>query len=126
MEFLVMRTMLVQVGYCESGFHSENKEHDTTEKDQASPLFIMNNFYFKPPFRAKREKDLLLSLLLIKTGEKAYPGDFVPSPNWPFTAPGKFGPLNAMSPKYFNASSIVDCQLNHHTVDPRISRYCGS
>ncbi len=84
------------------------KEHDTTEKDQASPLFIMNNFYFKPPFRAKREKDLLLSLLLIKTGEKAYPGDFVPSPNWPFTAPGKFGPLNAMSPKYFNASSIVD------------------
>ncbi len=27
---------------------------------------------------------------------------------WPRFAPGKFGPLNAISPKYFNASRICD------------------
>jgi hypothetical protein len=39
-------------------------------------------------------------MLLEKVGEQKYPGDFVSSPNWPNVAPGKFGPINAISPKY--------------------------
>jgi hypothetical protein len=35
-----------------------------------------------------------------KIGEQKYPGDFVPSPNWPNVAPGKYGPINALTPKY--------------------------
>lgn len=89
-------------------FVKKIKEHDTGELDPNSPRNVMNNFYFKPPFRAQRENDFVLASLLQKTGEQRYPGDFVSSPNWPFVAPGKFGPVNAMSPKYFNASGIAD------------------
>jgi hypothetical protein len=39
-----------------------------------------------------------------KVGEQKYPGDFVPSGNWPNVAPGKFGPINALSPKYVGDS----------------------
>ncbi len=84
------------------------KEHDLTESDPNSPLSVINNVYYKPPFRAKREMDYLKASLLEKIGDDRYPGDFVPSPNWPYVAPGKYGPLNAMSPKYLNLSSIVD------------------
>ena len=37
-----------------------------------------------------------------------YPGDLTPSANWPNVAPGTLGPINALSPKYFNASGIAD------------------
>ena len=64
----------------------------------------MNLFYWKPPFKPAREEDLLSSLLTEKIGPDKYPGDFVPSPNWPNVAPGKFGPINAASPKYVGDS----------------------
>lgn len=83
------------------------KERDMTDSDPNSPRNVINNFYYKPPFRAKREDDFLKASLLEKVGPDRYPGDFVSSPNWPFVAPGKFGPVNAMSPKYVNLSGIV-------------------
>ena len=64
----------------------------------------MNSFYWKPPFKPEREEDLLTSLLTEKIGEQKYPGDLVPSENWPNVAPGKFGPINAISPKYVGDS----------------------
>jgi pimeloyl-ACP methyl ester carboxylesterase len=70
------------------------------ENSQASPRVVMNSFYWKPPFKPAREEDLLSSLLSEKIGADKYPGDFVPSPNWPNVAPGKWGPINASSPKY--------------------------
>ena len=83
------------------------KEHDTSALDPNSPRNVINNFYYKPPFRAKREEDFLKASLLEKVGPDRYPGDFVVSPNWPYVAPGKFGPVNAMSPKYVNLSGIA-------------------
>ena len=41
-------------------------------------------------------------------GAKAWPGDCRESGNWPGVAPGDFGPMNAISPKYFNAWSLAD------------------
>ena len=76
----------------------------STDNPQASPRVVMNGFYFKPPFVPAREEDLLSSLLTEKVGEQKYPGDFVPSGNWPNVAPGKFGPINALSPKYVGDS----------------------
>lgn len=65
-----------------------------------SPRDILLKFYFKPPFKPAREEELLSSLLSEHVGEKQYPGDMTPSANWPNVAPGLFGPINALSPKY--------------------------
>ena len=76
----------------------------SADNPQASPRVVMNSFYWKPPFKPEREEDLLSSLLTEKIGEQKYPGDFVASENWPNVAPGKFGPINALSPKYVGDS----------------------
>lgn len=76
----------------------------SVDNPQASPRVVMNTFYWKPPFVPAREEDLLSALLTEKVGEDKYPGDLVPSENWPNVAPGKFGPINALSPKYVGDS----------------------
>lgn len=77
------------------------KEGDRTESNpQASPRVVMNTFYWKPPYKPAREEDLLSSMLSEHIGEKQYAGDFITSQNWPGVAPGKWGPINALSPKY--------------------------
>lgn len=76
----------------------------STDNPQASPRVVMNSFYWKAPFKAAREEELLSSLMSEKVGEQKYPGDFVPSNNWPNVAPGSFGPINALSPKYVGDS----------------------
>jgi pimeloyl-ACP methyl ester carboxylesterase len=76
----------------------------SSDNPQASPRVVMNSFYWKPPFVPAREEDLLTSLLTEKVGPDKYPGDLVPSANWPNVAPGKFGPINAISPKYVGDS----------------------
>jgi len=74
------------------------------DNPQASPRVVLNTFYWKPPFKPAREEDLLSSMMTEKIGSDRYPGDFVPSGNWPNVAPGKFGPINAISPKYVGDS----------------------
>ena len=76
----------------------------STDDPQASPRVVMNTFYWKSPFKPEREEELLSSLLSEKVGPERYPGDFVPSENWPNVAPGKWGPINASSPKYVGDS----------------------
>lgn len=73
---------------------------DRSADDANSPRNIINAFYYKPPFRAAREEDFLTAALMEKTGADRYPGDSVPSPNWPNVAPGVWGPVNCWSPKY--------------------------
>ena len=75
-------------------------EGDRSSDHPASPRNVMNSFYWKPPFRPEREEALLSSLLSEKVGPEKYPGDSVTSPNWPGVAPGRYGPVNALSPKY--------------------------
>jgi pimeloyl-ACP methyl ester carboxylesterase len=74
------------------------------------PRDVINNFYYKPPFRSDREEDILTSLLAIQTGPEYYPGDMVPSANWPFVAPGENGVANAFAPKYSNTSGLANIQ----------------
>lgn len=73
---------------------------DRSLDSQFSPRAALRNFVFKPPNVPKREEELLSAMLSIHLGERDYPGDKVPSPNWPFVAPGKWGINNALSPKY--------------------------
>lgn len=65
-----------------------------------SPRAVMNRAYWKPPFRPAREEDLLTAMLQIHAGDSQFPGDSTASPHWPGFAPGRHGPLNAMSPLY--------------------------
>ena len=77
--------------------------------EQFSPRTVMNNFYFKPPFRAApdREEIYITSMNSCKVAEGIYPGDMTPSNNWPNIAPGTQGPNNALSPKYLNQAAFA-------------------
>ncbi|MCA9837614.1 MAG: alpha/beta fold hydrolase [Trueperaceae bacterium] len=83
---------------------------DRSSDNQASPRVVMNAFYWKPPFIPAREEALLSSVMSEKVGPERYPGDMAPSENWPNVAPGKYGPANALSPKY--VGDTVDKFLN--------------
>lgn len=82
--------------------------------DQFSPRTVMDNFYFKPPFKPApdREEIYVTSILMTKVGPGNYPGDMTPSNNWPNVAPGTQGFNNSISPKYLN-------QGNFATINPR-------
>ncbi len=82
---------------------------DRTEGDPNSPRNVMNNFYFKPPFRAApgREEAYLSSVLSTQIGDDNYPGDMTLSDNWPGVAPGERGMNNAISPKYCNLEDFA-------------------
>lgn len=73
---------------------------DRTTESLFSPRAALRNLVFGPPFVPRREEDLLSATLSVHLGERDYPGDSVPSPHWPFVAPGIWGPNNALSPKY--------------------------
>ena len=73
---------------------------DRSLEAPVSPRAALRSLVFKPGFIPEREDAIVEALLSMHLGEQAYPGDAVPSPNWPFTAPGVWGPNNALSPKY--------------------------
>ncbi|MGD8245182.1 MAG: alpha/beta hydrolase [Anaerolineae bacterium] len=87
-------------------------EKDRGTDNPVSPRNVLRQFYVKPPFAPEREEALLSSMLSLRVGEDWYPGDSVPSENWPGAAPGTRGIVNAFSRKYFDASAIVD-------IDPK-------
>lgn len=82
---------------------------DRSTDSPFSPRNVINTSYWRPDHRepSEREDMLVDEVLKSVTGEDGYPGDLVPSPNWPGIAPGTRGILNALSPKYCNWSDIV-------------------
>lgn len=64
------------------------------------PRNILNAYVWKPPFVPAEIETILTATLAQHTGPQDYPGDSRPSPNWPGTAPGNFGPINAMAGIY--------------------------
>lgn len=82
---------------------------DTTADTMFSPRAALRALVWKPPLIPDRENEYVASLLQVHTGDDAYPGDKVASPNWPFVAPGELGPNNALSPKYaVDVAEIID------------------
>lgn len=84
-------------------------EHDDSSESPFSPRAVMNSSYWAPGFHFSREhEDMLLEEVFKSvTGDDGYPGDSVPSDNWPGMAPGTRGILNALSPKYCRWDDIV-------------------
>ena len=99
---------------------------DRSEEDPNSPRNVINAFYYVPPFRAAREEDFLTASLMEKMGDDRYPGDMVPSENWPNVAPGVWGPINAGSPKYVleDVPALIAVQPKAaHPLDPGQRRH---
>lgn len=84
-------------------------EGDRSDEAPNSPRNVMNAFYFKPTFRAPKDREevYLSSMLSTKTGDGNYPGDMSASDNWPNVAPGGRGMNNAISPKYCNLGAFA-------------------
>jgi pimeloyl-ACP methyl ester carboxylesterase len=83
---------------------------DLSEESDFSPRRVMNQFYFKPPFRVPREREevLVSEIIRMAVGDGTYPGNMEPSRNWPGVAPGTRGMNNALSGRYCNLTGIVD------------------
>ncbi|MFZ0544916.1 MAG: alpha/beta hydrolase, partial [Candidatus Promineifilaceae bacterium] len=86
------------------------KEGDRSAEDPNSPRNVISTFYYHGEFKAEREEAFLDAALLEKMGDDRYPGDMTPSENWPNVAPGRWGPINATSPKFFNTSGITEIE----------------
>lgn len=76
------------------------KDGDRTTGTLFTPRSALRNVVVKAPFIAPREEDLLSAMMSVHLGEKALPGDAAPSKNWTGFAPGEWGAVNALSPKY--------------------------
>ena len=89
-------------------------DRDTSTESPLSPRNVMNSSYWAASHHEPKEReDMLLDEILKSViGDDGYPGDLVPSPNWPGMAPGTRGIINALSPKYCRWADIVD-------VDPK-------
>jgi pimeloyl-ACP methyl ester carboxylesterase len=85
-------------------------EGDRSEESGTSPRKVLNEFYFKPPFRAapEREEVFVSAMLSTKTGPENYPGDLNASDHWPGIAPGSTGMNNAISAQYCNLSPFAE------------------
>jgi hypothetical protein len=85
------------------------KDDPQNPENPSSPRNVMNGTYFKPPFRLSQEREeiLLSEILRTKVGDYNYPGDKTSSPNWPKVAPGRWGIVNAFSPKYCDLSAFA-------------------
>ncbi|ARS88641.1 alpha/beta fold hydrolase [Natrarchaeobaculum aegyptiacum] len=91
-------------------FVSALADRDRSEGGEASPRKILRTYYVAPSHRFEegREESYLTGMLDTVAGDENYPGDSRPSDNWPGIAPGETGVNNALSPKYFDCSSITE------------------
>jgi pimeloyl-ACP methyl ester carboxylesterase len=84
-------------------------EGDRSADAPASPRTVMRGTYVADPDAFGADEDAMLdSMLSTVVGEDNYPGDAVTSANWPMTAPGTRGVLNAISPRYLDLTGLVD------------------
>jgi pimeloyl-ACP methyl ester carboxylesterase len=73
---------------------------DRTTADPFGPRLALRNVVFGQTLSADLEDRLLDSMLSTHIGPKQIPGDTCTSEHWPFYGPGKFGAVNALSPRY--------------------------
>lgn len=82
---------------------------DTTEDSPTSPRSVYKTAYVAKPEQQDAHEDAwVASMLTTRTGVDNYPGDGVPSDNWPGFAAGTRGVLNTMAPQHLDLSGIVD------------------
>lgn len=97
-------------GLANEEFVTRLAEGDTSAASEASPRSVMNAFYVGPDheFDPETADAYVAAMCDTVVGDDNYPGDATPSENWPGVGPGERGVLNAVSPKYFDASGLAD------------------
>jgi pimeloyl-ACP methyl ester carboxylesterase len=80
------------------------------DEPASSPRVTMRTFFWSPKYQAPDEDELIAEVLLTAVGDEFWPGDALPSPNWPTVAPGRTGVNNAMAPLYCNTSAFGDVE----------------
>ncbi len=89
-------------GTANADFVARLADGDRSAEERTSPRSVLRAAYVADPSTLADDEELLLdSLLSTATGTDNYPGDAVPSPHWPGTAPGRRGVLNALAPAHF-------------------------
>lgn len=107
---------------------------DRSTDSPFSPRSALRLLVWGPPFIPDREEAFLDAMLQVQLGETGIPGDKEISPNWPYVMPGKWGPVNAMSPKYVGnlverilaAEQKVNVLWIYGTADVAISNNAAS
>ncbi|NYE19125.1 alpha/beta fold hydrolase [Microbacterium immunditiarum] len=108
-------------------FVARLEAHDTSDEAPTSPRSVFRAHYVASDYTTEHEDVWVESILSTSTATGNYPGDSVPSENWPGFAAGTVGVLNTMAPKYFNVSGIVDLPQKppvlwvHGTADAIVS-----
>jgi pimeloyl-ACP methyl ester carboxylesterase len=93
-------------------FVARLKAGDPSADEQTSPRTVYRSAYVaKPELQEAYEDIWVASMLSTKVTPDNYPGDSVPSPNWPGFAPGRRGVLNTMAPQFFDASGITELAI---------------
>jgi len=76
------------------------RDGDRSMDSLSSPRAVLRRLVWGPQFIPDREEALLDAMFQVHLGDTGLPGDKRISPNWPYVAPGKWGPMNALSPRY--------------------------
>jgi len=82
-------------------------DHDTSDEAPTSPRNVFRAGYVAAGYKTEHEDVWVDSILSTSTATGNYPGDSVPSDNWPGFAAGTVGALNALAPKHFDVSGIA-------------------
>ena len=100
---------------------------DASADAQTSPRNVFRSGYVSATYSSEHEDTWVESMLSTSTAEGNYPGDGVPSENWPGFAAGTIGVLNTMAPRHHDVSGIVGLDVKppvlwiHGTVDAIVS-----
>lgn len=81
---------------------------DRTDDAPTSPREVFRAAYVAAGYTSENEDIWVDAMLSTSTASGNYPGDSLASPHWPGFAPGTTGALNAVSPRHFDVSGIVD------------------
>jgi pimeloyl-ACP methyl ester carboxylesterase len=82
--------------------------HDESRDNPTASYAVYKSAYVAAGFESLHEETWVESMLTTAIGEDNYPGNGVPSENWPNFAAGNRGVLNSMTPRYFNLSAITE------------------
>ncbi|MFK4788937.1 alpha/beta fold hydrolase [Microbacterium sp. ZW T5_56] len=95
-------------GVADPDFVARIAEEDETAEVPTSPRSVFRSVFLATGYVSRNEDVWVESMLTTAVGDDAFPGSTSLSSSWPGFAPGTTGVLNALSPRYFNVSAIVD------------------
>lgn len=86
-------------------------DHDDAAESPSSPRSVFRSAFVSSAYSGEHEDIWVASMLSTSTAPGNYPGESVPSAHWPGFAAGSTGVLNALAPRHFDVSGIVDLEI---------------